>query len=123
MKRIKKEILTMEILKNFNNKNKTVALQDIITLATKYIKKENEKNTLIIWIENHYRKNDFNSWWENQKLITANKHDNQRINILKKNFEALTVNKIQFLADFLTQDKTTKKITIDFETLKASVVL
>lgn len=113
----------MEILKNFNNKNKTIALQDIITLATKYIKKENEKNTLIIWIENHYRKNDFNSWWEKQKLITANKHDNQRINILKKNFDALTINKPQFLAQFLKQDTTTNKITINFETLKAGIIL
>ena len=113
----------MEILKNFNNKNKTVALQDIITLATKYIKKENEKNTLIIWIENHYRKNDFDSWWKEQKTLTTSKNNNIRINILKKNFEALTVNKIQFLADFLTQDKTTQKITINFETLKAGIIL
>lgn len=122
-RRIKKEILPSEILAIFKDKNKTVSQSKIIQQLQKRLQKQEENRILQNWVENHYLKNDFDSWWKEQKTLTTNKKNNIRINILKKNFDALTINKIQFLAEFLTQNKITKKITIDFETLKAGIIL
>lgn len=117
MKRINKNNLTLILKEKYSDKRKTVDIKKLIADFSKICEEKEQEKNIKNWIDNHYKKNDFQKWFEKQKDGKSIRVK-IKINIIEKIFFNMEIGKIEFLASFLKQDKKTKAVNFDIDKLK-----